>query len=169
MLDPKWEDFRPAFTEILEDLERNRAKWVNVAAQKDLPIDAHVAACLSEAMPELADSKLVSLSYGEIAFAMESLLWDFLRYRWAYAEQAATKGMPLNEYMFEALVHKIAGYVDFVREWDAESAMQARHVARAKQSWLFPFFAPLSRFWHTPVLTSQPVRKKRTDDSDQPF
>ena len=169
MLDPKWEDFRQAFMEILEDLERNRAKWVKVAAQKDLPIDAHVAACQAETIPEPSDFRLVPLTDGEIAFAMESLLCDFLRYRRAYAEQAATKGMPLNEYMFEALVHRIASYVDFLREWDAESAMHARHVVRAKQSWLFLFFLPLLRFWHTPVLTSQPVRKKRTDDSDQHF
>ena len=169
MLDSNWDYFRPAFMAILDDLEKNRDTWVKMAAQKDLPIDAHVAACLAETIPELSDSKLVPLSYGEIAFAMESLMWDFLRHRRAYAEHAATKGMPLNEYMFEALVKRIACYVDFVREWDAESAMHARQVTRAEQRWLFLFLAPFSRFWHTRALTLKPVRKKRKDDSEQPF
>ena len=54
MLDPKWEILRPAFTEILDDLEKNRSQWEKAAAQNDLPLDCYVAECLARKVSELS-------------------------------------------------------------------------------------------------------------------
>ena len=161
MLDSNWDDLRPAFTAILDDLDGNRDQWEEAAARNELPLECQVAECMARKVSEVSDKLPIQLSTSEIADAMEGLLWDFLQHRQLYTERASTRGLQLNEYLFEALVKSIADYVDFVKEWDAESA---RLAFRAKQSWLIRFFAPILRF-----SLSIRTRKRLKDDSNLPF
>ncbi len=161
MLDSNWDDLRPAFTAILDDLDGNRDQWEKAADQNELPLKCQVAECMARKVSELSNELSIQLTTSEISDASEGLLWDFLQYRQLYSERASIRGLSINEYLFEALVKRIAEYVDFVKEWDAESASLA---SRAKQNCLSRFFASISRFSH-----SIRARKKLKDDSNLPF
>ena len=161
MLDSNWDELRPVFMAILDDIDRNRDEWEKAAAQNELPLECQVAECMASKVSELSNELSIQLTTSEISEAIEGIILSFLQYRQLYAKRASISGLQLNEYLFEALVKRIADYVDFVKEWDAESA---RLAFRAKQSWLSRFFESISRFSHSIRAT-----KKLNDDSNRPF